>query len=181
MGDSLPLVAVFENMWRYARGRLGRPKVPRRDPTKVPIVFQPWFRVVCWEGSADAHRTEKCAPPPKCSHPNSGGQHSETVPDGFSWEGTRFHGLFDAMENQAFRQWYEADGQEVLERGIIVLRAPQYREDDPAPLPRFNFFLHENIGKMTSQEIVAYKQTGEIPKRLRRRGRNKSKDETLEE
>ncbi len=181
MSDSLPLIAVFEGMWRYARGRAGRPKVPRHDPSKPPIVFQPHFRVMTWRGSADIHRTEKCGEPPKCSNPGIDGEHSETVPDGFTWEGVRFHGLFGALENQAFRQWYEAGGQQILERGDLVLRAPQYREDDLPPLPRFNFFLHENLGKMTPQEIIAYRQTGEVPKRLRRRGRNKPKEAPLEE
>lgn len=171
----------FADMWRYIKGRLGRPNPPRYDPTKMPVQFQPRFRVTIWDGSPGDHLTAECAPPPVCSNPGEYGEHSEVRPDGFDWEGACFHGLFDAMENQAFRQWYESGGQEILERGELVIRAPQYRVGERPPLPPFNFFLHENMDKMTAQEIMAYRRSGEIPARLRRRGRNKPKPDALEE
>ncbi len=172
---------VFPGMWRYLKGRLGRPKPPQNDPIKVRVQFRPCFKVTAWNGSSDDHRTEECAPPSKCAEHGRYGQHSEVRPNGFDWEGTHFHGLFDALENQAFQKWYEEGGQEVLEEGKLIQREPQYREGKRPPLPTFNFFLHENIVKMTGAEILAYRRTGEVPKRLRRRGRNKPKSEALEE
>ncbi|KKK61570.1 hypothetical protein LCGC14_3013010 [marine sediment metagenome] len=171
----------FAGMWRFLKGRLGRPTPPRLDATKLPVQFQPYFRVVVWDGAPDDHLTAECALPPVCALPGEYGEHSEVRPDGFEWEGARFHSLFDALENQAFRRWYETGGQEILERGELTVRAPLYREDERPPLPTFNFFLHENMEKMTAQEIMAYRRTGEVPTRLRRRGRNKTKPEALEE
>ncbi|KKL07337.1 hypothetical protein LCGC14_2587020, partial [marine sediment metagenome] len=113
------------------------------------------------------------------SNPGGYGHHSEVEPDGFDWEGTHFHSLFEARENQAFCQWYETGGEEVLKRGKMILRPVLYGTRERLPLPRFNFFLHENTEKMTAQEILAYNRTGEIPVRLRRRGRNKPKPEAL--
>lgn len=172
---------TFAGMWRYLKGRAGRPQPLRVDPTKLPVQFQPLYRVTVWSGSPDDHLTAECAPPPVCSQPGKYGEHSEIRPDGFIWEGAHFHGLFDALANQAFRQWYDGKGQEVLERGQLIVRDPQYREGELPPLPNFNFFLYENIAKMTAQEIIAYRQSGEIPKRLRRRGRSKAKPVELEE
>lgn len=182
MPDALVHVAPsFAGMWRYLRGRLGRPRPPRQDAAKTPVVFRPCFHVVVWDGLADDHRTTECAPPPVCSKPGEHGTHSEVRPDGFDWEGVHFHSLFDALENQAFCRWYETGGQEILERGELVVRPPQYDAGARPPLPPFNFFLHENVEKMTAQEIMAYRRTGDIPKRLRRRGRNKPKPDALEE
>ncbi len=179
--DALVHVAPsFAGMWRYLKGRLGRPRPLRHDPTKLPVRFQPRFRVVVWEGEAGDHRVSGCTPL-VCAKPGEYGEHNEVRPNGFDWEGAYFPGLPDALENQAFRHWYEYDGQEILERGKIVLRDPQYRYNERPPLPAFNFFLHENIEKMTPQEILAYRRSGEIPKRLRRRGRNKPKPDALEE
>ncbi len=177
----LPTAVSFPGMWQYLKGRLGRPRPPRRDATKPPVMFQPCYRVKVWDGLPDEHRTAECSPPPICSNPDGHGQHGEVVPDGFDWEGTHFHSLFEAQENQAFRHWYEEDGEEIVKRGKLVARPPLYHARERLPIPRFNFFLHENIEKMTPQEIVAYRRTGEIPKRLRRRGRNKSKPDASEE
>ena len=167
-GDQLPDALIhttpsFPGIWRYLKGRLGRPRPPRRDPTKLPVQFQPHFRVVVWEGSPDDHRTAECAPL-VCAAFGKHGEHSEVRPDGFDWEGAHFHGLFDALENQAFQQWYKTGGQEVLERGELIVRAPQYQEGKQPPLPTFNFFLHENIEKMTAKEITAYRRTGDVPR-----------------
>lgn len=177
----MPGAPSFAGMWRYLKGRLGRPRPPRHDAAKTLVQFQPCYRVKEWDGSPDDHRTAECVSVPACSSPGKYGRHSEVVPDGFNWEGVHFHSLFEAQENQAFHQWYELDGEEVLKRGKMVVRPALYGTRESLPLPRFNFFLHENIDKMTAQEILAYNRTGEIPSRLRRRGRNKPKPEALEE
>lgn len=172
-------VPSFAGMWRYLKGRLGRPAPPRRDPTKLPVQFQPRYRVVVWEGEPGDHIIGECETL-VCSKPGKYGEHSETRPNGFDWEGAYFHGPHDAMENQSFRQWYESGGREILERGELVIRAPQYRDNERPPLPTFNFFLHEHIEQMTVKEIIAYRRSGEVPKRFRRRGRNKPKLDALE-
>lgn len=171
--------ATFAGLWRYIKGRLGRPMPPQRDPTKMPVAFQPRFRVVIWQGDPADHLSAECVVL-LCSDPSKYGEHNEVRPDGFDWEGAHFPSLFEALENQAFRQWYETGGQEVLERNQLVLHDPLYRDNEQPPLPRFNFFLHENIEKMTASEVLAYRRVGEIPKRLRRRGRNKPPSDALE-
>ena len=163
----------FAGMWRYVTGRLGRPKPPQVDQAKARVEFKPCFRAVTWDGSADGHIMGKCTA--FCEKPTQHGVHSETRPDGFVWEGVRFHGLFDALENQAFKQWYALGGEETLEAGKLVVRAPQYTEGQKVPLPRFNFFLHENMSQMTAREITEYRRSGYVPTRLRRRGRGKPK------
>lgn len=162
----------FAGMWRFVKGRLGRPRPPQRDSAKALVMFQPQYRVVIWDGEPDDHITGECAPL-VCAEPGKFGEHSEVRPNGFDWEGIHFHGLYDALENQAFHNWYESEGKEVLERGEIVLRSPQYADGKKVPLPRFNFFLHEHVEKMTAQEVMEYRRSGTVPKRLRRRGRNK--------
>lgn len=166
----------FAGMWRYLKGRLGRPIPPHDDPTKLPVKFQPYFRVVVWDGEATDHRIDSCVSL-ICSNPDGYGEHSEVRPNGFYWESVYFHGLHDALENQSFRRWYDDGGEKILESGKIVLRESLYQKGKSPPLPNFNFFLHENIEKMTAQEIDAYRRVGEVPKHLRRRGRNKSKPE----
>lgn len=166
----------FGGMWRFLRGRPGRPTPPKRDPSKVLVTFQPRYRVVIWEGPSEDHITGKCAPL-VCSNPDAWGEHSETRPDGFDWEGTHFHSLHDALENQAFQQWYEREGEDVLAQDAIVLRDPQYADGKKPPLPAFNFFIHEHIEEMTAKEIMDYRRNGTVPKHLRRRGRNKPKAE----
>lgn len=171
--------ATFAGLWRYVKGRLGRPMPPQYDPAQMPVAFQPRFRVVVWEGEATDHLSAECAVL-LCSKPGRAGEHSEVRPDGFSWEGAYFPSTFEALENQAFRQWYESGGREIVERGDLVLHDPLYRDGESPPLPRFNFFLHENIEKMTASEVLAYRRSGEIPKRLRRRGRNNPPSDALE-
>lgn len=172
---------AFAGMWRFMRGRIGRPSPPHRDPSKVMIIFQPHYRVVAWEGPESGHIVSACIPL-RCETDTKGnGHHNEARPDGFTWEGARFHGLHAALENQAFRQWYETGGKETVEREEMVLRPDQYARGAKPPLPAFNFFLHEHIMQMSSREIAEYRRVGTIPKRLRRRGRNKRSSSALEE
>jgi hypothetical protein len=172
-----PSFPGFRNIWR----RFGGQKPPRHDPTKARVWFQPCFRVVGWDGNADLHTTEPCSPH-HCSAPDGIGRHSEVRPDGFDWCGTHFSGLAEAKENQAFLLWYEdgifegeqtQPGKDVMAKGKLVLWPALYGAQEEPPLPRFNFFLHEHVDEMTPQEIRAYRATGEVPTRLRRRGRAK--------
>jgi hypothetical protein len=102
--------------------------------------------------------------------------------DGFDWCGRHFSCLEEAKENQAFVLWYEkgkfegeqgVSGKDVMAKGKMVLRPALYGADEEPPLPSYNFFLNEHIEEMTPQEIRDYQTRGEVPKRLRRRGRNK--------
>ncbi len=166
--------ATFSGLWRYLKGRLGRPVPPQYDPTKMPVAFQPLFRVVVWQGDPADHLSADDCAVLLCSVPGEYGEHSEVRPNGFTWEGAYFPSMFEAMENQAFRQWYDDGGQEIVERGDLILHDPLYQDNEQPTLPRFNFFLHENIEKMTTAEVLAYRRRGDIPKRLRRRGRNRN-------
>ena len=174
-----PAFPGLRNLWRRFGGR----KPPRFDPTKSQVWFRPCFRVCGWYGAADLHVTDPCAPP-HCSKPNDLGQHSEVREDGFEWCGRHFSCLAEAIENQAFALWYEDGifegeqterGEDVIQKGKLVLRPALYGDDEEPPLPKYNFFLHEHLDEMTSQEIRDYQTAGEVPVRLRRRGRNRPK------
>lgn len=174
-----PSFPGFRNVWRRFGGR----KPPRHDPSKARVWFRPCSIVVGWDGKADLHTTEPCAPR-HCSNPNGIGRHSEARPDGFEWCGARFSCLAEAKENQAFLRWYEEGifegeqtqlGKDVIAKGKLVLRPALYGAQEEPPLPRFNFFLHEHVDEMTAQEIRAYYAVGEVPKRFRRRGRAKKR------
>lgn len=156
---------------RWPHGR--RP--PQRDPARSLAVFEPCSRVVDWDGEATDHRTEECRLP-HCKKPGEWGRHSEVRPDGFIWEGARFASLPEALENQAFARWYEEEGgRKVVEDAQVVLTPLQYRDDEAPPLPKYNFFLGDHIDEMTAEEIRAYRMNGEVPTRLRRRGRAKGR------
>lgn len=170
-----PSFPGFRNLLRRFGGR----KPPRYDPTKTPVWYQPCFRVYTWYGAADLHTTDPCIPP-HCELSGKTGQHSEVREDGFEWCGRHFSCLAEAMENQAFVRWYEEGwyegttierGKDVMKKGKMVLRSPLYGANEEAPLPQYNFFLHEHIDQMTAMEIREFQTTGEVPKRLRRRGR----------
>lgn len=170
-----PSFPGLRNLWR----RFGGQKPPRHDPTKARVWYQPCFRVYYWHGTADLHTTDPCALP-HCDNPDGPGQHSEVREDGFDWCGRHFSCLGEAKENQAFTRWYEEGyfegeqgerGEDVMKRGKMVLRPALYGADEEPPLPLYNFFLNEHIGEMTPQEIRDYQTRGEVPKRLRRRGR----------
>lgn len=172
-----PSFPGLRNLWQRFGGR----KPPRFDPTQQQVWFQPRFRVTTWTGTADLHTNEECILP-HCDNPGGLGHHSEVRPDGFDWCGCHFSCLAEAQENQAFVAWYEKGefeeqsveiGKDVMAKGKMVLRPALYRADESPPLPQYNFFLHEHIEKMTRQEIMDYQTRGEVPKRLRRRGRNK--------
>lgn len=166
-----PGAALFER-WR---NRLP----PRFDPQRSRVIFQPINRLIRWDGYAKDHQTEACAFP-RCRADSEGyGRHDEVRPEGFIWEDVYFHSLEDALGNQAFREWYENGGQEIVERRDIVMRPAQYQPHEAPPLPRYNFLIHEHLGEMTPEEIHAYYARGEIPVRLRRRGRSKAKPSTL--
>lgn len=166
---------AFAGMQRF----LTRKRSPRRDPTRGRVQFQPVARVVRWDGEPEHHRTEECRPG-TCGNPGGTGHHSEVRPEGFVWEGTHFHTLTEALENQAFRIWYEAGGQAVVEAGKLVVREDLYGADEKQPLPTYNFRIEEHIHEMSPAEVAAYRAHGEVPKRFRRRGRNKPKPSTLE-
>jgi hypothetical protein len=143
-----PSFPGFRNIWRRFGGR----KPPRHDPTKARVWFQPRYRIVRWDGEADLHTTEPCAPQ-HCSNPDGIGNHSETREGGFDWCGVYFPGLVEAKENQAFLLWYEEGifegeqtqpGKDVVAKGKMVLRPALYGAQEEPPLPRFNFFLHEH-------------------------------------
>jgi len=169
---STPGRFAFPGMGALDRWRGRRP--PRIDPNKPRMIYQPHFRVVTWQGSPDAHATASCEFPYCKVDAHGEGTHSEARPAGFSWEETYFPTLADALQNQAFATWYQNGGQEVMERGRMEVRDPQYFEGREPPLPRFNFLIAEHQHEMTETEIRAYFATGEVPKRLRRRGRAKS-------
>jgi len=109
------------------------------------------------------------------------GVHSEARDDGFDWEGVYFRDLDEARRNEAFNVWYEDGGMEIMARGELVTRPPLYGTPShpKPPLPRFNFEIHEHLHEMRPQEVVDYYAKGDIPIRLRRRGRAKDKGPTL--
>ncbi len=186
-GDSIPSAIInlarpsfpgIRNLWRRFGGR----KPPRFDPTKHRVWYQPCFRVYSWCGPAEWHVTDDPCVVPHCDHPGKDGQHSEVRDDGFDWCGRHFSCLTEALENQAFTNWYEHGlfegeeverGKDIMKKGKMVLRPPLYGATEEPPLPKYNFFLHEHVDEMTQEEIQDYKTTGEVPKRFRRRGRNK--------
>ncbi len=156
-------------MQRFWRG--GR-MPPRYDGTHSPIEYQPLFRVVEWYGAPDQHTTGPCGDPPHCSVPGGSGRHSEVRPAGLVWGEVQFSCLEEALANQAFRHWYEnKGGKAVVDKGKMTLFKPLYEDEHKPPLPEYNFFLHEHVNEMSAQEIQAYRNTGEVPKRFRRRGR----------
>ena len=170
-----PSFPGLRNLWR----RFGGQKPPRHDPTKAQVLFRPCLRVTTWDGEADDHTEEPCILP-HCNNPGGYGRHSEVRPDGFDWCGRHFSCLAEAKENQAFMAWYETGGfdggsgergKDVMEKGKMVLRPALYGAQEEPPLPRYNFFLHEHLDEMTLEEVRAYQRQGEVPKRLRRRGR----------
>jgi len=169
--NARPTFAGIRKVWRRLRG-----KVPHFDPVKTKIEFQPISKAVKWTGGADGHITEECG---RFCQLNSSastpdwGQHSEIRPDGLFWGGTRFSSLELALENQAFAAWYENGGKEVVMAGKMVLTNPIYGEDEEPPLPPYNFFLHEHQNDMTPTEVRSYRAIGEVPKRFRKRGRNR--------
>ncbi len=172
-----PAFPGIRSLWRRFGGR----KPPRYDPTKTRVWYRPCSRVYSWYGAADLHTTDPCILP-HCDRPDETGRHSEVRPDGFEWCGRQFSCLVEALENQAFTRWYEEGwfegeevekGKDVMKKGKMVLRPPLYGADEEPPLPKYNFFLHEHLDEMTSLEIRVYKSTGEVPKRLRRRGRSR--------
>lgn len=140
------------------RGR----EVPRRDPSKHPIQFQPLYKIVEWQGDEHEECTDLCRPHDRV--------HAERRDNGFVWEGVYFPTLVDALQNQAFRRWYEDEGKVVVDAGRPVARPAQYGEDDDPPRPPFGFRLEEHFHEMTNAEILEYRRTGFVPPRLRRRG-----------
>ncbi len=172
-----PAFPGIRNLWRRFGGR----KPPRFDPTKHQVWFQPCFIEVNWTGTADLHTTDECILP-HCDNPGGLGHHSEIRPDGFNWCGQHFSCLEEALENQAFTNWYEHGlfegeeverGKNIMKKGKMLLRPPLYGATEEPPLPKYNFFLHEHIDEMTPEEVRTYQTAGEVPKRFRRRGRNK--------
>ncbi len=173
-----PSFPGFRNIWR----RFGGQKPPRRDPNQAQVWYRPCFRVYAWDGTTDLHTTDDPCEAPHCSNPGGDGNHSEVRDDGFDWCGRHFSCLAEAQENQAFVLWYEdgmfegeqgTRGKDVMAKGKMVLRPALYGAQEEPPLPPYNFFLHEHIEEMTPQEIRDYQTSGEVPKRLRRRGRTR--------
>ena len=177
IGLTRPSFPGFRNMFK----RLGGKKPPRYDPSKSRVWYSPCFRIVQWDGSAEEHTLDSCVEP-HCDNPGDEGRHSGLREDGFDWCGRHFSSLVEGLENGAFKLWYEDGifegeeverGEEVMAKGKMVLRDALYDDENSPPLPPYNFYLHEHINEMTHKEILAYKKTGEVPKRLRRRGRTK--------
>ena len=173
-----PAFPGIRNLWR----RFGGHQPPRFDPTQHPVWYRPCSRVYSWRGSADGHVTDDPCVLPHCSHPGEDGQHSEVRDDGFDWCGRHFSCLAEALENQAFTDWYEHGlfegtdvelGKNIMAKGEMLLRPPLYGEMEEPPLPQYNFFLNEHVDEMLPHEILEYKRSGEVPKRFRRRGRQK--------
>ncbi len=165
--------------------RFGRRKAPRFDPTRAHVFFRPVMRVAEWDGPASLHTTDECVLP-FCDHPGEVGRHTEVRPHGFYWCTVYFSCIEEAMANTAFVRWYEEGllvsddttgdkGKDVIKKGRLVLRDALYGINEEPPLPPYNFFLAEHLHEMTSGEINAFKKQGEVPKRLRRRGRARAK------
>ncbi len=177
IGLTRPSFPGFRNMFK----RLGGKKPPRHDPSQSPVWYQPRFCIIHWDGAAEHHITDPCILP-HCDNPGGDGHHSEVRNDGFDWCGVHFSSLVEGLENGAFKSWYEDGifegeeverGEEVMAKGKMVLRPPLYEDENSPPLPPYNFYLHEHVNEMTQKEILAWKKTGDVPKRLRRRGRTK--------
>lgn len=165
--------------------RFGRRKTPRFDPARAHVFYRPVKRVTEWDGPAELHTTDECVLP-FCDHPGEVGRHTEVRPHGFYWGGVYFSCLEEGLANQAFVRWYEEGflvsdgstgkkGKDVMKKGKLVLRDPLYGVNEESPLPPYNFYLDEHLHEMTSGEINAFKKRGEVPKRLRRRGRGRAK------
>ncbi len=176
-----PSFPGFAALWK----RFGRRKPPRFDPSRAEVFFCPVKRVAEWDGPADLHTTDECVLP-FCDHPGEVGRHTEVRPHGFYWASVYFSCLAEAMTNTAFVHWYEEGflvsdgttgdkGKDVIKKDKLVLRDALYGINDEPPLPPYNFFLNEHLEEMTSGEINAFKKHGEVPKRLRRRGRARGK------
>ncbi len=160
--------------------RFGRREPPRFDPAHSRVFYQPVANVTEWDGPASSHITEECVLP-FCDNPGEEGHHSEVRPQGFYWCGVYFSCLEEGLANTAFTSWYEEGleqdgttgkpGKEVMKKGKLVLREALYGRDEEPPLPVYNFFLDAHRDEMTAKEITAYQKRGEVPKRLRRRGR----------
>ena len=173
-----PAFPGIRNMFR----RFGGHQPPRFDPTQHRVWYRPCFRVYSWQGEANLHVTDDPCVVPHCSHPGEDGQHSEVRADGFDWCGQHFSCLPEALANQAFTEWYEKGlfegeeverGKDIMKKGKMILRPALYGANEEPPLPKFNFFLHEHVHEMLAHEITEYKRSGEVPKRLRRRGRGR--------
>ncbi len=165
--------------------RFGRRKTPRFDPARAHVFYRPVKRVAEWDGPASLHTTDECALP-FCDHPDEVGRHTEVRPHGFYWCTVYFSCVEEAMANTAFVRWYEegflvsdgttgTKGKDVIKKGRLVLRDAMYGINEEPPLPPYNFFLDEHMHEMTSGEINAFRKQGEVPKRLRRRGRARVK------
>lgn len=176
-----PSFPGFQAFWR----RFGRRKTPRFDPAHSRVFYQPVANVTNWDGPVSWHTTDECALP-FCDHPGEEGHHSEVRPQGFYWCSVYFSCLEEGLFNTAFKRWYEdgyleqdgttgTPGKEVMKKGKLVLREALYGPDEEPPLPVYNFFLDEHMDEMTSGEITAYQKRGDVPKRLRRRGRARRK------
>jgi len=161
--------------------RIFRNAPPRFDPVRSRLIYMPRARVVRWSGSLTGHVTEDCSFPHCRTDEEGMGNHSETRDDGFDWEGAYFRDLDEAMRNEGFKAWFEDGGMEIMARGEAVIRPPLYGTPShpKPPLPRFNFVIAEHLHEMRPQEIVDYYAKGDIPVRLRRRGRAKDKKSTL--
>ena len=177
IGLTRPSFPGFRNMFK----RLGGKKPPRHDPSQSPVWYQPRFCIIHWDGAAEHHITDPCILP-HCDNPGGDGHHSEVRNDGFDWCGVHFSSLVEGLEHGACKSWYEDGifegeeverGEEVMAKGKMVLRPPLYEDENSPPLPPYNFYLHEHVNEMTQKEILAWKKTGDVPKRLRRRGRTK--------
>lgn len=165
--------------------RFGRRNRPRFDPSRAQVFYRPVSRVAEWDGPADQHTTDECVLP-FCDHPGGVGRHTEVRPHGFYWGGAYFSCLAEAMTNTAFVRWYEdgylvsndttgMKGKDVIKKGKLVLHDALYGVNEEPPLPPYNFFLDDHLDEMTSGEINAFRKKGEVPKRLRRRGRARGK------
>ncbi len=165
--------------------RVGWRRTPRFDPARAHVFYRPVNRVAEWDGPAELHTTDECVLP-FCDHPGEVGRHTEVRPHGFYWCTVYFSCIQEAMANTAFVRWYEEGllvsdgttgdkGKDVIKKGRLVLRDAMYGINEEPPLPPFNFFLADHQDEMTSGEIMAFKKQGEVPKRLRRRGRARRK------
>ncbi len=158
MSSWIPGLKWFQR-WRGAR------PIPMVDQNQAPLIFQPTFRLVKWEGYRESHTAEVC----RCPHLAESGQgfHSEVRPDGLVYEGVHFHSCGEALENQSFAAWYAEEGnKEIVDASQLAIRLPQYLEGEDPPRAPYGFLLHEHAHEMTNAEIHKFRRDAEIPSRF---------------